>query len=307
MTAENFQRTLVRELVYEGGKVDDPADPGGRTNKGITQAVYNTWRRRQGLGVRDVYLIADNEVSAIYKELYWDRISGDKLPAGLDIVVMDAAVNSGVGQAARWLQRALPEYAGQMDGDFGAKTVQAALDDTDNVALITKFCALRLGTLQRLRTYKRFGPGWHARIANVQKIGISWSEASTDDVTVMSVEHIDGHRKAVVPDNVIKPPISVAASHITTASSAVSAGVTQASTQLDPVKDALGELTWIKYGLAGLTCVAAVAGVVAMISQKASDAASAGTREATVNPDADAVGMPVPMNDNPAPPAAKAA
>jgi hypothetical protein len=54
-----FADALSHLLVREGGKVDNPKDPGGRTNQGVTQRVYNGWRTRSHLPVRDVYLIGD--------------------------------------------------------------------------------------------------------------------------------------------------------------------------------------------------------------------------------------------------------
>lgn len=45
--------------MHEGGKVDHLKDPGGRTNRGITQRVYNAWWSKQNLPARDVYFIED--------------------------------------------------------------------------------------------------------------------------------------------------------------------------------------------------------------------------------------------------------
>ena len=151
MSSEFFTKALSRVLVYEGGKVDDPEDPGGRTNKGITQATFNAFLRSHDAATRDVYGITDAEVSTIYKGEYWDRVRGDELPVGVDLCVFDAAVNSGVGRSIKWLQQSLGDhYAGQIDGVLGNKTVQAVEDFGDSDALIEEFCARRLGTLKRL-------------------------------------------------------------------------------------------------------------------------------------------------------------
>ena len=93
MAKGEFLKALPRELVYEGGKVDDPRDPGGRTNQGVTQATYDAYRRTLGLASQDVYAMGDSERDAIYKGMYWDRDDGDALPVGLDFVVFDAGVN----------------------------------------------------------------------------------------------------------------------------------------------------------------------------------------------------------------------
>ncbi len=122
MTASSFDEALKRVLVHEGGYADHPADPGGATMRGVTQRVYDGWRRRRGVPVRSVRLIEPGEVEAIYRLQYWDAVRADDLPAGLDYGVFDAAVHSGPGQAAKWLQRALGVTA---DGQVGEATLAA--------------------------------------------------------------------------------------------------------------------------------------------------------------------------------------
>ena len=66
-----FQKALQFVLHWEGGFVDDPDDLGGRTNKGITQRVYDAYRAKKGVPPRDVKNISDDETSDIYFEEYW--------------------------------------------------------------------------------------------------------------------------------------------------------------------------------------------------------------------------------------------
>ena len=80
---DRFERALPRILAHEGGYVDDPRDPGGATNKGITHKTYSGWLRSKGLPDKNVRYISDAEVAAIYRQNYWDRIQGDNLPAGV--------------------------------------------------------------------------------------------------------------------------------------------------------------------------------------------------------------------------------
>ena len=101
---DNFETCLQTVLRYEGGKVDDPRDPGGRTAFGITQNTYNGWRAAKKLPAQDVFNITQGEVAMIYRQNYWDKINGDNLPDGVDIAVFDFAVNSGVSRAAKYLQ-----------------------------------------------------------------------------------------------------------------------------------------------------------------------------------------------------------
>jgi hypothetical protein len=63
ITSQSFTASLPFILRWEGGFVDDPNDHGGRTNKGVTQRVYDDRRRHQGLLQQDVEHINDQEVS----------------------------------------------------------------------------------------------------------------------------------------------------------------------------------------------------------------------------------------------------
>ena len=157
---ENYPQALKQVLKYEGGYVDHPKDPGGPTNKGITQAVYDNWRKSQNLPTQSVRAIADSEVAAIYKNLYWDRISGDNLPSGVDFAVFDFAVNSGVSRAAKTLQAVVGVT---QDGVIGPATIQAA-----KTYVAMSITNRRLAFMQSLSIWSTFGKGWSARIADVK-------------------------------------------------------------------------------------------------------------------------------------------
>lgn len=101
--AEKYRKAREFTRRWEGGFVDHPNDPGGRTNKGITQRTYDQYRKSQGLGVRDVRDIADKEVEEIYYERYWKASGADVLALPLAMVHFDTAVNFGVGRAKQWL------------------------------------------------------------------------------------------------------------------------------------------------------------------------------------------------------------
>jgi lysozyme family protein len=157
---ENYPQALKQVLKYEGGYVDHPKDPGGPTNKGVTQAVYDNWRKSQNLSIQSVRAIADSEVAAIYKNLYWDRISGDLLPSGVDFAVFDFAVNSGVSRAAKTLQAVVGVT---QDGVIGPATIQAT-----KTYVAMSITNRRLAFMQSLSIWSTFGKGWSARIADVK-------------------------------------------------------------------------------------------------------------------------------------------
>lgn len=134
-----FEDALAFVLRWEGGYVDHPADPGGATNLGVTQATYDAHRSRAGLPARSVEFISRAEVETIYREAYWLRAGCDTIsPPALALCVFDAAVNSGVGAALKWLSQTR---------DWPA------------------FNAVRLEFLTGLSHWPSFGRGWTRRIA----------------------------------------------------------------------------------------------------------------------------------------------
>lgn len=162
-----FDQALHFVLRWEGGLSDDPDDRGGRTMKGITQRVYNGWRAAQGLPVIDVAGISDQELSAIYRENYWNKASCGALRAFLDLVQFDTAVNMGPVRAVKILQQAVGVDA---DGSFGAVTLQACstCNPSDAVAL---YCTIREGLYRRFAEeprQERFLRGWLNRLGDLR-------------------------------------------------------------------------------------------------------------------------------------------
>lgn len=161
---QNFDQCLTWLLAHEGGFVDHPNDPGGMTNKGITARVYGQWLADTmdvdtEITEEVMRNIPENHVEQIYREEYWNRVAGDKLPAGLDWSVFDWAVNSGVGRSARTLQKIIAVTA---DGGIGPQTL-AAVDEHDTEQLITDMFSRRQAFYERLKTFEHFGKGWTRR------------------------------------------------------------------------------------------------------------------------------------------------
>lgn len=88
-----FEKALAFVLSLEGGKADDPADSGGRTNRGVTQRRYDEFRAARGLAPRDVWEIAADEVRAIYIEI-WGHAGCDRIPGKLAIAHFQFTVNN---------------------------------------------------------------------------------------------------------------------------------------------------------------------------------------------------------------------
>ena len=278
---QNFQKALARVLQYEGGKVNDPHDPGGKTNQGITQRTYSAWLRSQGKPTADVFTMPDVDRDAIYRSEYWDMVSGDQLPAGLDLVVFDASVNSGAAQAVKWLQSTLNVTA---DGVIGAKTldaVKAASGENDD-GIIEGVCSRRLAMLKRLTTWKYFGTGWSARIANVQKTALAWADAGPEPLMV-DLSSVGGQAKAQLSD--LKPPVvSQITAHMATAATGTGTVASQAATQVQSLQDTF---SWVKYVFGGLTLLSVGAGIVALLATQLNTAVTSGTATAEVDLEAD--------------------
>lgn len=171
----NLQKCLALVLGHEGGYVNHPRDPGGATNRGVTQRVYDAWRSRSKLEMQSVRQITKAEVKSIYKRQYWMPTGGDALADGIDYANFDAGVNSGPRQANKWLQRVLGVKA---DGIVGQKTLTAAASVLNKTALIQAMVKKRSGFLRSLRHWTTFKRGWMRRLASVEAEAVKMSAAS---------------------------------------------------------------------------------------------------------------------------------
>lgn len=154
----NFDQAFEALLKHEGGFSDHTDDPGGKTRYGITEAVAREVGYRGNM--EDLPL---DLAKRIYRDRYWDAVHADRLPAGVRYLVFDAAVNSGVGQSARWLQRALGVAD---DGVIGPKTIAAAAAVNEQV-LARRMLAQRLRFMTDLKNWQAFSRGWSRRIADL--------------------------------------------------------------------------------------------------------------------------------------------
>ncbi len=164
MSASVFYGFIDRSLSHEGGFTADRRDPGnwtgGRvgagelkgTKFGIAANTYPTY---------DIRNLTRPQAIAIYKRDFWERARCDRLPAVIGFQLLDGAVNSGITQATRWLQRAVGVAD---DGMIGPVTL-AAITAADPNDIVLRFNADRLEFLTRLSTWTVHGAGWSRRIA----------------------------------------------------------------------------------------------------------------------------------------------
>ena len=152
----NFDQAFDALIGFEGGYSNNPADPGGATNWGVTQKVANA--NGYSGDMRDY---SRDDAKAVYKAKYWDAVQADQLPDALRYSVFDAAVNSGVHQAIQWLQQAVK--VGD-DGVIGPMTL-SAVQGADGGRLASAFNGERLDFMTNLPTWQVFGKGWARRVA----------------------------------------------------------------------------------------------------------------------------------------------
>lgn len=175
MTNSNFAACLEHAHDVEGGFVNHPKDPGGATNMGITIGTLSRELGRPAT-VEDVRNLDRDTAGRIYRRKYWDKVRGDDLPDGFDLVAFDGAINSGPSRGAKWLQKGLRVT---VDGAIGPQTLAAAgAANLDGVAVIERACSVRLGWLQGLGTWSTFGKGWGRRVAKVEARAVGmWSKS----------------------------------------------------------------------------------------------------------------------------------
>lgn len=167
-----YDLALAQVLKWEGGYVNDPADPGGATNFGVTHKVYDAYRRRNGLTTRHVSRITMAEVEEIYRKRYWELAHCQELPAFLAMAHFDWAVNTGKHRALRHLQEVVGTKA---DGIWGPKTraaIKKAVCERGEFMVVAQYLDRReryyswLGSKGKFRRFRR---GWMNRLNDLRR------------------------------------------------------------------------------------------------------------------------------------------
>jgi len=170
MAVGSFEKCFRFVCRFEGGFVNDPKDPGGPTNLGITQATLSSFLGRAAT-IAEVKALTPDKAAPIYREKYWDSISGDDLPTGIDLLVFDYGVHAGPRQSVLALQRVLRVVA---DGRVGPRTILAARK-ADPMKTIDALSNHRVEALQKLKIWKdeRFHKGLISRVEKARKAALS--------------------------------------------------------------------------------------------------------------------------------------
>ncbi len=168
----SLDECLTFTLHEEGGFVNNPRDPGGATNMGVTLATLRVWRDNPHLTAADVKALTRVAVTSIYGADYWNKLRCDALPGGIDLMAFDFAVTSGTLRSAKMLQMALGFATNAIDGAVGPDTLRIAA--AAHPATVISDLAVRHGTFYRaLPTFSVFGAGWLARTVRRQATALA--------------------------------------------------------------------------------------------------------------------------------------
>ena len=160
----------------EGGFVDNPRDPGGATNHGVSIRAHRAdIGDKDGDGdidADDVRLLTIDDAKAIFKAQYFDPCRAGDLPAPLALMAVDFAYNSGVRTACKRLQERLGV---KPDGVIGPHTLAVAntLNPELLLSVINAYGAARLEHMRGAKDeqgnllWPTFGGGWENRVRAV--------------------------------------------------------------------------------------------------------------------------------------------
>jgi len=153
---ESFDSAMEAIFAWEGGYVDNPNDPGGATKYGISKRAHPEV---------NISKLTKKQAREIYRQSYWQPCGCEELPAGLDLLVFDCAVNQGPGFAVRTLQQSV---GAAEDGIFGSRTKEAA-ESADPREAIRELVARRGQRYGKLANFSRFGLGWMRRLSDIHQ------------------------------------------------------------------------------------------------------------------------------------------
>ena len=153
-----FDIAIERTLAHEGGYVNDPADPGGETNFGISKRAYPEL---------SIATLTRDQAISIYHRDYWTTpgISQIKNPT-LAVKLFDLGVNMGTGRAVKLLQQAINRFGSDLvaDGILGPATA-AAVNAFPYPQALLMALKIEAGNHYINIGKPRFLAGWLSRLA----------------------------------------------------------------------------------------------------------------------------------------------
>lgn len=171
---------------WEGGYVNDPADKGGATNKGVTYATYSSYCKRKGVtpSLQGLRGLKNEAWEEIMRTGYWDAVHADGIhDQGLANLIADWAINSGTAKATRYVQKAVGV---SVDGVFGQRTLDA-VNASNPSALFVKLRQARLDMFDRIvrngPSKRKFLAGWTARTKAIRYTSLTCNDKKQTVIT----------------------------------------------------------------------------------------------------------------------------
>lgn len=121
MAINNFEACHAHTAKWEGGWSDHSADPGGKTNWGITQATLGVYLGRPA-SAAEIRALTKEQAKLIYKKLFWNSIGAETMPRGVDMACYDWGVNSGPARG----KKAFNDTAGILSPPARVKQIMAS-------------------------------------------------------------------------------------------------------------------------------------------------------------------------------------
>lgn len=171
---------------------NDPYDPGGPTNRGVTLEVYARFKNEtvddtsRARLIAELKRIPDATVTAIYRQRYFDPASCPVFTAPLALMHFDAAVNHGVGAAIRMLQGVGGVTA---DGEIGPETL-SAIGAKSLADLLDDYAETRRARYRALPHFWRFGRGWLKRVDATLALARTWAAADATNRGLLEPQQI---------------------------------------------------------------------------------------------------------------------
>ena len=150
-------------LKWEGGFVNDPADKGGATNKGVTIGTFRQFYG-QDKTVDDLKNITDAQWENIFKKGYWDKWRADEI---IDQTVANCLVDWYYHSGNHGIKEPQKILGVAVDGIVGPNTI-AAVNKMHPKELFWKVQAARHNFVENIvkttQSQDRFLAGWKNRI-----------------------------------------------------------------------------------------------------------------------------------------------
>jgi lysozyme family protein len=174
---KNFYDVDGKPVLFEKSK----NDRGGPTAFGVTQQTLSAAYSQGLVDHNDIVKFKQEEAYKIFELRYWIPSRSDRMGWGLCLVHFDTAINFGVGDAARLLQRAINDLAGadmvNVDGVIGPASLNA-IERVSINALCDTYLKVREaayhGSVARDKKQGAFLKGWMNRLARIrQELGLN--------------------------------------------------------------------------------------------------------------------------------------